>query len=355
MTSTGLDGFLVGLIRAHLEQRGRRVFTSLTPVSVNTQSRRLDVVLGYLRAIRELGTEKLIRKRFEETPSESNTNVAAQSYGSGRATNSPSFAKHYISYLLSYRLILKQGQVLVPTGIGRLLRECGTNPSCKSPESQIVATRRLAAYIQFEADPLTTSICISELSMDKQKISKLAEKFSGCALATLDGVSERNDRAGAKESIRAARQKIVSWTNPKTYSEHLVSSKLHMLADCGVVDRLPSGFFSLVRSTETLNPVDLICDQISSLGVLAALSERVVEKPALLEHLIWLQSVYSSRPQSIVPMSIVAASAFAFGIDDFEKSLQSERVNLSYDSDFVSLRGHLGETRGQSYLSILQK
>jgi hypothetical protein len=353
MTTESLSEFLYGVFRAYLDRKSQTAASELIPVSVNTQARRLDVVLGYLNAVGEMATEESLFRRFQQIKSESYAVAAMNTACSGRATNSPSFSKHYLSFLLNFSLVTKQGMGVIPTGLGRLLRNCR---SYSSPEPAVaIAVRQLVAYIHFINDPLTTIICITHLANNKQTISEIANIFHSEALSILSRILEEDRSRLISKSSRLAKKQLASWTKPESYAEHLVSAKLHMLSDCGIVRRSERGRFTLVKPIKSFDPARNVADCSLRLQILEQLFEQPNTRPDPIKHLIWLRSAFSNRPQSIVPMSVAAASFVGFGIISPPYPYKLTETPISYNDAKIALRCHIGGARGQSYISILPK
>ena len=222
-------------------------------VSVNTQSRRLGCmiyILGHVAGGRKI--ESLLLSPSTEELVELKKNINSNGFDSGHLTSKSSSVKHYLDTAMALHLLVRQGSVFNLTGRGLFLLQA-VRPNTGYPYPLTSPSKTFFFHSLLATDYFGLS-AIARLLLDgeRQAIS-IQRDYKNQLLHVLGDASSRST---STRFTRLAKDRIISirnWKKPESYAEHLVSAKLHWLADLGILESVPSANTILAARKEHMD------------------------------------------------------------------------------------------------------
>jgi hypothetical protein len=211
-------------------------------VSSNTQARRLGCLLFLLDKIKRGDkTERLLFLSSRSELAELKDNLEAFSKGSGTLTNKISSFQHYLELGESLSILVKQGAVYQLSNEGQLL--LGTLLSSRlRPYPLGKATSTYFFQSVFAKDMVGLFPIIRTVLKNEQSGQQiLITHYQQAILDMLRQLQQQSDTR-SRHALLTKTRDVQKWSEPTSYGEHLVSSKINWLIDLTLIEGVPSSY-----------------------------------------------------------------------------------------------------------------
>ncbi len=219
-------------------------------LSVNTQSRRLGCIIYILGQVaRGRKVESLLLSPSTEELAELKKNINSNGFDSGQLTSKASSVKHYLDIAIALHFLVRQGSVFNLTGRGLYLLQA-VRPDAAHPYPLTGPSKTFFFHSLLATDYFGLSTIARLLLNGNRRPISIQREYQKELLYVLGGAASSSTSTRLASLAKDRMISIRNWKRPESYAEHLVSAKLHWLADLGILESVPSANTNLAAKKE---------------------------------------------------------------------------------------------------------